>query len=365
MKTNSPPDSSRVVSPVAAVVDVDRLERDVAVHGGHLGSEHHADVGAGSELVDEVARHALLELVAAAKDRHAPCVVREEERGLACRVPRPDDVDIQPVGVRSLAARRAVGDALPDEPVEALDRQVPPRDTAGEHDRPRLQDVAAVEVQMAPGRVDPGDRPGDEDLGTEPAGLLQRPGRQLVARHSRRKAEVVLDPRRRAGLAARRLPLDHDRSQSFRGPVHRGGEPRRAAADDDRVVLRCLRPGWRARVARPPDAAQVAHGLPVDDANDRVVLLRRQGAAPLIGGIRRIGRDPSERDLVAVEEPPQLGARRVPAVADHDRARRRRLGRDALQPTDPLPRQRTELDPHFGRRGGDRVVFVCLEPNDA
>jgi len=53
--------------------------------------------------------------------RHASCVVREEHRGLTRRVPGPDDVDVQPVRVRSLAAGGAVEDAFPDEPVESLD----------------------------------------------------------------------------------------------------------------------------------------------------------------------------------------------------------------------------------------------------
>ena len=150
-------------------------------------------------------------VVAAAEDRHASRVRREEHRRLPGRVARTDDVDVQPVRVRRLAARRAVGDALPGEPVESLDRQLPPGDAAGEDDRPRPQHVAAVEVHLTRRGVDPCDRPGHEDLGAEPARLLQRAARQLVTRHARREAEVVLDPRRRAGLAAGRLPLDHDR----------------------------------------------------------------------------------------------------------------------------------------------------------
>ena len=74
-----------------------------------------------------------------------------EKNSAACpgRVAGADDVDVQAVGVGRLAARRAVGDALAGEPVEALDRQLAPRDPAGEDDRARPQDVAAVEVQLA------------------------------------------------------------------------------------------------------------------------------------------------------------------------------------------------------------------------
>ena len=79
------------------------------------------------------------------------------------------------------------------------------------HDRSRLEDVAAVEEHAAALGVDPLDRARDEDLRAEPAGLLERAARQLLARDARGKAEVVLDPRRGAGLPAGRLALDHDR----------------------------------------------------------------------------------------------------------------------------------------------------------
>ena len=88
----------------------------------------------------------------------------------------------------------------------AFDRQVPPRDAASEDDRPRPQDVIAVEVHLMGRGVDSRNRPRREDLPAEPARLLRRTTRKLVAGHTRREAEVVLDPRRRTGLAARRLP---------------------------------------------------------------------------------------------------------------------------------------------------------------
>ena len=123
----------------------------------------------------------------------------------------------------------------------------------------------------------------------------------------------------------------------------------------------------RAQTQQLGDPAQLRahHGLPVDDADDGAILVRRHGTAPLVGRIRRIGRDPGERDLITVEKAPQLRARRVPAMPDHDRAWRRLIGRDALQPADPLPRQLAELHPDLGRRGRDRVVVLGLDPHEA
>ena len=112
------------------------------------------DVRPGGELVDEVARHALLERLAPAEDRHAAGVAGEEQRGLAGRVPGADDVDVEAVRVRRLAARRAVEDPLPGELVEAVDVELSPRDAAGEDDRPRAQDVAAVEMDLARAGID-------------------------------------------------------------------------------------------------------------------------------------------------------------------------------------------------------------------
>ena len=65
------------------VADVDRLQRGVAMRRDHLGAVLHVDVRASGELLDEIARHALLERLAAAEDRHAPGVGREEHRCLA------------------------------------------------------------------------------------------------------------------------------------------------------------------------------------------------------------------------------------------------------------------------------------------
>ena len=98
--------------------------------------------------------------------------------------------------------------------------------------------------------VDADDRAGDEDLGAEPPRLLQRAAGELVARHPGGEAEVVLDPRGGAGLAAGRLALDHDRAQALRRAVDGGRQARRPGADDDRVVVGALGLG-----ARPSSSA--------------------------------------------------------------------------------------------------------------
>src|SRR5262249_19597217 len=154
-----------------------------------------------------VARHALLEPLASAEDRHRPRVRREEHRRLAGRVAGPDDLDVEPVGARRLAQRRAVGDPLPDEVIAARERKPSPRDAGGEDERPAPEHVAAVEVHLARGGVDPHDRPRNEDLRPEPPRLPERSTRELIARDTGRKAKVVLDAGRGAGLTPGRLAL--------------------------------------------------------------------------------------------------------------------------------------------------------------
>ena len=108
---------------------------------------------------------------------------------------------------------------------------------------------------------------------------------------------------------------------------------------------------------------------PVDDADRRAVLVsRHRPTPPLLVRVGRIGRDPPERDLVPVEEAPQLGGLRIPAIADDDRAPRRRVGGDPLQAAgaaDPMPGQPADLLGDIGRHGCDGVVVLRLDPQHA
>jgi hypothetical protein len=319
-------------------------------------------------LLDEVARHALLERVAAAEDGDAPRVVREVQSSLPGRVAGADDVNVEPMGGRRVAAGRTVRDALPGEPFEALGLELPPGDSAREDDRPGAQDVAAVEVQLPRRGIDPRDRPRDEHLGAEPPRLLERPACEFLAGHARREPEIVLDSGGGAGLASGRLALDHDRPQPLGGAVDRGGQAGRPGADDHDVVL------GGGRLRREPE--QLGHtaqlgpddGLAVDDADGRAVHLGRQRAAPLLRCVGRIQRDPPEADLVPVEEAPQVGAGRIESVADHERSRRRRLGGDPLQSPgtrDPVRGEPPDLFGDVGLEGRDRVVVVRLDSQHA
>src|SRR5262249_51044077 len=152
------------------------------------------------------------------------------------------------------------------------------------------------------GGIDPGYRAGYEDLGPEAPSLLQRPARQLVARDARREPKVVLDPRGGAGLPPRRFTLDHDRPEPLRRSINGRGEPGSTGTDDHDVVLGI--DGLRREAEQFRDAPQLwpHDGLAVDDADRGMVLTLRQRLAPLSLRIRVVGRNPSEADLVAIQE---------------------------------------------------------------
>ena len=131
-----------------------------------------------------------------------------------------------------LAARGPVIDALADQSLEAVDRQATPGDPGGDNDSARAQHVAAVERNFARRRVDAGDRARDQDLCAEPPRLMQRAGGKFVTGNPAGKAEIVLDPRGGARLAAGRLALDDDRAQPLGCAVDRSRQAGRPAADD-------------------------------------------------------------------------------------------------------------------------------------
>src|SRR4030095_1219569 len=111
-----------------------------------------------AELLDQVARHALFQGVAADDERHRAGVTGKVQSGLAGRVSGADQMDVESVGGARFAPCRAVVDALADEPIEAVDREATPGDAGSENDGSCPDDVAAAEVDLTRFRIHWGDR---------------------------------------------------------------------------------------------------------------------------------------------------------------------------------------------------------------
>jgi hypothetical protein len=107
--------------------------------------------------------------------------------------------------------------------------------------------------------------------------------------------------------------------------------------------------------------------LAADDADCRQVGGLRERPIPGIASVWVVRRDPAERDLVAVEEEPEISAAHVPPMAEDNRAWRRRLRGEALkavQPGHPVCGKSPDLAHEVGccRRNG--VVVVRLDAHD-
>ena len=196
--------------------------------------------------------------------------------------------------------------------------------------------------------------------------LLQRAARELVARDAAGEPEIVLDPRRRPGLAAGRLALDHHGAQSFGRAVHRRREAGRPAADDHGVVF------VEARARLQAEKLGEVARCRADAAPSRP-----PAAAP--GNRRPAGGSPGQR----VGSSGESGVIHSKVIWLRARNRRKSLqaasqrwptmvtrglggfGGDALQSADALARERADLHGDLRRRRRDGVVLLRLHAHDA
>ena len=71
----------------------DRLEHMFTLDARHFCAPAYGDLRAGEQPIDEIARHAALDLRTPDRHRHIAAAGREEERRLACAVPSADHRD--------------------------------------------------------------------------------------------------------------------------------------------------------------------------------------------------------------------------------------------------------------------------------
>ena len=206
----------------------------------------HLDARVLLNALDQVARHVLVERRSAAYDRHLPGLLGHVERRLPGRVGAADDDDVLSAVARRLPRRRAVMDARTDQPLDARRLEAAVVHAGCRDARSRVDHRPAGELDLQPAvraRPDADELRADEDLRPQPARLPENAARELGAADAVRKARVVLDPRARPGLPARRERLDDERAKTLRGGVERRGEAGRPGTDDQDVVGVVLRRG--------------------------------------------------------------------------------------------------------------------------
>ncbi len=215
------------------------LEVVIPLEGDDLRARAQGDLRVVLDAPDQVARHALREALGAHEHVHALGRLREEHRRLAGRVAAPDDHQLLAGAELRLHERGAVVHAGPLEPRQARQGELPVLGARGD-DHGARRDAGALVVDLdgvgLPAAGELLGVPRDHQPGPELLRLRVGARRQLLARDAGGEAEVVLDLRARARLAAGRARLQHQDVEPLRGAVDGGGQPRGAGADDHQVA---------------------------------------------------------------------------------------------------------------------------------
>ena len=249
---------------------------------------HDRDGGLPGDAVDQVLRHARGQIFTADDDRHRVPMIGQPRGRLAGRVAPAHDGHRRHRGDLVLGGQRRVEDARALETVQASRVERAVGHAGGDHDRSGGELVPVVEPNDV---VITTCRQSDCCVGhqqchPEPQRLHQRPFGELLAADAHREAEVVLDPRRGADLAADPDAVEHGGGQTFRRAVHRGGQAGRAGADHRHIEG----PPRHSTRAEPRGACQlrdrrIAQDLTAAHQHDRGItraqsLLREQPRPP-------------------------------------------------------------------------------------
>jgi hypothetical protein len=300
------------------VTESQLLKVPVPVRLGHLGADAHGDVGYARDLLDEVVGHRLLERPSAHQHGHRPGKARQVDGGLAGRVGAAHDVHVLVLAPLGLGERRAVEDARPGHLRTAGGVELPVGDASREDDRLGADRTAVGQPQRLsrPVHLEGGGLAGGQQLGAELDGLPPRAVGELTAGYAVGEAEVVLDPRGLARLAAGRVLLHEHGAQALGRAVDRRAEPGRAAADHDQVVEVVRRHRRQVDLRGHLGVGRRDERLAVGgDEHREVAAVRvRGGEQPLpLVGVRGV---PAVGHLVAGQEVAQVRRGRRPAVPD-------------------------------------------------
>jgi hypothetical protein len=340
---------------------------------------------------------------------------REVDDRLAGRVAAADQRHLLALAQLRLDRRGPERDAGAFEGREVGDIRPAIAGPGGDHHGARLHPTAIRELDppriaglpFAAAAIEPRHLERDGELGAELVRLVERASGQRHARDAGGKAEIVLDPRRGAGLSAERALVEHQHREPLGGGVDRGGEAGRPGADHGDIVERL-----RIELGRDAEAhsrldvrGPLEHGAVGAEHQRKILRLHAEalnhGAAFLVVGgvehgvgiavarekalqpheLRRARPTDQHRARAAVLDQPHAaqdeGAHeRFADVrrADHQRADMRGVERDCSQavrtgPTERQGRAAGELADLAGEladaeRGDRRLVIEAVAPAD-
>ncbi len=249
---------------------------------------------------------------------HRLGVPRQVHRCLAGRVGASDDVDVLAVALGRDGHRRPVVDTRAGQSLAAVGWQLPVRHAGRQDDRARTDLSAVGELHRAAGASDlqRGGFLGGDELGVELDRLPSCSVGELCARKAIGEAEVVLDSRTLAGLAAGGGALDENGLESLGRAVHRGRQARRAAADHDEVVEILGRRRRQAQRGRQLGVGGIdeRRALLGDDHRQRQAVLACRLQQSLTVGL--VSAKPRVVQLISREKFPHLRRPGVPRMAD-------------------------------------------------
>ena len=262
-----------------------RAEPARAMDRGQLRARVDGDPFVVSEALRQVVRHRVAEVVTADQDVDLVGVPGQEQGGLAGRVGAPHHDGVPAGHHLGLELARGVVDAASLEVGQAGHVQAPIPDAAGD-DHGARHDVALVvepDAEASGHLRQPRDGAGGHQPRPELDGLQHRGPRQLGPGNAPVEAEVVLDPRRAAGLAPDGDVLDDDHVQPLRGPIDGGRQPRWSGSHDEQVTSGVV---GKAPQVDPERGRQIArrrcgHDPPVSRHHDRAGLGQRGGLRQL------------------------------------------------------------------------------------
>src|SRR6266436_1379560 len=209
-----------------------------SLHLDHARPRPYFDVRRFLNLFNQVVRHRDGERDSAHQHHHLLRKLRKVHGGLAGGIRASDDVHGFAFAGQRFGGSTAVIHARALQVINPWNVQGPPLNPHSKEKRMtgNLRTIGKFQVPIGALNTNANGFLRREDLHAKAPRLRDSTTRQVKAGEPGRKAEIILNPRTKSGLASRRFALDDHRAQAFAGSIHGGSKPRRTSANDGKIV---------------------------------------------------------------------------------------------------------------------------------